>query len=173
MKPTEYNGTTTSCTQPRKNMTTMGRVYISDLIMIRWIIDVPYIYNWEQYSPYNAWTLYVGIRTYAQIVDSLSRGHDVTQNIDKKLNLLLFLHPHVPNTDEKVNACYLCAYTFIDILRTVHISTRQTSKNYNINTGTEIKKIFYTSALMNPFCQHRSGIYNGSGTGITMLEGSP
>ena len=43
MKPTVNDGTTTSGTQPQKNMTTMGKIDTSDLMMIiRWIINVSY-----------------------------------------------------------------------------------------------------------------------------------
>ena len=38
---TEYDSTTISDTQPRKNMTTMGKVDTSDLMMIiRWVMDI-------------------------------------------------------------------------------------------------------------------------------------
>ena len=40
---TEYGSTTISDTQPRKNMTTMGKVDTSDLMMIiRWIINISF-----------------------------------------------------------------------------------------------------------------------------------
>ena len=42
MKPTAYYGTTTSGTQPWKNMTTMEKSDTSDLIMIiRWVTNIP------------------------------------------------------------------------------------------------------------------------------------
>ena len=38
---TEYDCTTISDTQPRKNMTTMGKVDTSDLMMIiRWVMNI-------------------------------------------------------------------------------------------------------------------------------------
>ena len=38
---TAYHGTTTSGTQPRKNMTTMGKIDTSDLMMmIRWVMNI-------------------------------------------------------------------------------------------------------------------------------------
>ena len=42
IKPTAHDGTATSGTKPRKNMTTMGKVDISDLMMmmiIKWVIN--------------------------------------------------------------------------------------------------------------------------------------
>ena len=50
MKCTTYYGTTTSGTQPRKNMTTMGKINISDLVMmLRWVMNMscrPPICGW-------------------------------------------------------------------------------------------------------------------------------
>ena len=41
MKVTAYDGTTTSGTQPRQNITTMGKIDTSDLIMmIRWVMTI-------------------------------------------------------------------------------------------------------------------------------------
>ena len=40
MKPTAYDGTTTPGTQPRKNMTTMGKIDTSVLMIIRWVLNV-------------------------------------------------------------------------------------------------------------------------------------
>ena len=37
---TEYDSTTISDTQPWKNMTTMGKVDTSDLMMIIWVMDI-------------------------------------------------------------------------------------------------------------------------------------
>ena len=45
MKPTAYDGTTPSGTQPLRNMTTMGKIDTSNLMMIiRW--DITYISYW-------------------------------------------------------------------------------------------------------------------------------
>ena len=51
VKLTAYDGTTTSGTQPPKNMTTMGKVDTSDLTMImRWVINI------SSRSPELQWT---------------------------------------------------------------------------------------------------------------------
>ena len=52
---TEYASTTISDTQARKNMTTMGKVVASDLMMIiRWVIDIVIVYfRMDSYSKLN------------------------------------------------------------------------------------------------------------------------
>ena len=46
MKPTAYDGATTSDTQPRKNMTTMGKIdSVKRLWFVTWVVRDSCVYN--------------------------------------------------------------------------------------------------------------------------------